>query len=104
MNQRIDERLTAATESAVGRFVYKFIMPATFALVGWFGVRAINSLDSSIDKLQTASETQGKTQTQIKADIAAVRAQMNYQTKYQELVDAQQNEELERHARALHLK
>jgi muconolactone delta-isomerase len=104
VSQHLDDQLNAATDSAVGRFIYKFVMPLTFALLGWLGVRAIDSLDAQMKQLQTASEAQSATQSEIQGEVRAIRAQMDYQTRYQELVDAEQNKELDRHARALNLK
>lgn len=104
MNQRLDDQLQAATDSAFGRFLYKFVMPATFSLLVWLGLRAINTLDGSIQALQKQGEAVAATQANIQGEVKAIRAQMDYQTRYQELIDKQQNEELERHARALRLK
>lgn len=103
MDQQLNDRLNAATDSAVGRFIYKFIMPATFALLTWFGIREITSLDTSIDELQAASKEQSTAQNETRGEVRAIRDQMDYQNKYQTLVDQQQNLELARHARELKL-
>lgn len=104
VNTRLDDRLDKATESALGRFVYRFLLPGLVVLVGWLGTRSIASLDNSLSQVQTSTQAQSIAQAQMQNDVQAIRAQMDYQTKYQTLVDAQQNEKLEQHDRALHLK
>ena len=104
MNAKLDDRLDKATDSAFGRFVAKFILPGLVVLVGYFGTRAISSMDNALSAVQKASENSAVSQAQMQNDVQAIRSQMDYQTKYQALVDAQQNEKLEQHDRALHLK
>jgi len=97
MNTRFDDHFERATDSAVGRFLYRFVFPTLIVLVGWLGTRAISSLDETITEVKSST-------TETAADVQVIRAQMDYQTKYQALVDRQQNEKLERHDRALNLK
>ena len=104
MNARLDDRLDKATESAVGRFVYKVVLPSLMALVGWLGIRAINDLDTSITAVRTSTTNQALIQAKMQSDVQVIKSQMDYQTRYQTLVDQQQNERLDQHDRALHLK
>lgn len=100
----LDVRINHATDSALGRFIYKFVVPGAFILLGSLLARSINALDAAMDKLQAASEQQSTTQVVIQGEVRAIRSQMDFQNKYQTLVDQQQDAELARHARALNMK
>lgn len=97
----LENRLDGITESAFGRFFYKLLLPGLLVVMGFLGVRSINSIDAAITDLQRDSRSQNEMQIETQAEVRAIRATMTYQERYQTLVDKNQDQEIARHARAL---